>query len=218
VTNAAAAIPGQFEETDEQLRIRRDASTTTTAQSVLDAIRGAILNIPNVEECRIYENYSDEVDGNGQAAHSIDIVVLGGADQDIYNAIWLKKPVGTTLIGTSVGSVTDSAGDAQVVKFDRPTPVPIYVIVNMHGLTGWPTTGIADLKNAIVAWALANLVMGEEVVWSQLFIPINSIPGVSVDSLYIGTTPAPTGVADISIAFNALADFSTTNITVNVAS
>jgi len=42
VTNAAAAIPGQFEETDEQLRIRRDASTTTTAQSVLDAIRGAI--------------------------------------------------------------------------------------------------------------------------------------------------------------------------------
>src|ERR1035441_6864107 len=111
VTNALAAVPGSFEETDEQLRIRRSQSTTYSAQGVTDAIRGAILNVPDVVDCVIYENKTNATGGHGLTAHSINGVVLGGVNQSIWNAIWSKRPTGVTLIGATTGTVYDSAGN-----------------------------------------------------------------------------------------------------------
>lgn len=216
VTNATAAIPGTNVETDEALRARRNRSTATPSQAIIDGIYGAILNIQGVTDAVFYENSSDELDGNGLPAHSFNLVVQGGAAIDIATAIWLRIQPGPTQVGAQAATMFDSRGNPHVMRFDVPTEIEVYVIVNGNQLPGYPTDGDDEVAAAIVAWVLANLGIGDEVVQSALYTPINTIPGVSITSVFIGTAPAPSSTANIAIAFNAIAAFDPSRITVNI--
>ncbi|MHB0973966.1 MAG: baseplate J/gp47 family protein [Thiobacillus sp.] len=216
VSNALDAVPGRDEETDEQLRMRRRASTSTSGQAILDALYGALTNIPEVLQARVYENDQDAVDANGLPPHSIYCIVEGGADADILDTIWLKKTAGTTTHGTTTGAVVDSMGNLHTLKFSRPVDVNVWLTVNLHTRAGWPTDGAQRIKDALTAWAVANQSIGEEVIQSRLFDPINSVAGHSIDSLYIGTAAGPTGAANIAVPFDGLSRFDSGRIVVNV--
>lgn len=215
-TNLLDAVPGRDEETDEKLRLRRRASTSTPGQAILDAIYGALSNLSAVLQAKVYENATDAIDANSLPPHSIYCIVEGGADADILKTIWLKKTAGTTTYGTTSGTVSDSQGNPHTLKFSRPTSVNAYVTVNLHTRPGWPTDGVQRIKDALTAWAVANQSIGEEVIQSRLFDPINSVPGHSIDSLFIGTAAAPTGTANIAVPFDGLSRFDSSRIVVNV--
>lgn len=215
-TNLLDAAPGRNEETDEQLRLRRRASTSTPGQAIVDAMYGALTNIPEVRQAKVYENDQDIIDANGLPPHSIYCIVEGGADADILDTIWLKKTAGTTTHGTTAGQVTDSMGNPHTLNFSRPTDVNVWVTVNLHTRPGWPTDGAQRITNALTAWAVSNQSIGEEVIHSRLFDPVNTVPGHSIDSLYIGTAAAPAGTANIAVPFDGLARFDSTRIVVNV--
>lgn len=217
VTNLAPATLGNLEETDEQLRIRRALSTSKTAQGPVDAIRGALLNQPGVIQAMVYENITDNPDTNGQLAHSVYAVVQGGANQDILNTIWFKKPAGVNVIGATQGVVVDTAGFPHTMKFDRPILTNIYVIVNVKKRTGYPINGTALIKAALDTFGSATFSIGQAVIQSELYNPILQAIGMSgsILSLYIGTAPAPAGTVDIAIAYNALSNFDPAFITVN---
>ena len=216
VTNLLDAAPGRNEETDEQLRLRRRASTSTPGQAIVDAMYGALTNIPEVRQAKVYENDQDVIDANGLPPHSIYCIVEGGTDADILKTIWLKKTAGTTTHGTTAGQVTDSMGNTHTLNFSRPTDVNVWVTVNLHTRPGWPTDGAQRITNALTAWAVANQSIGEEVIHSRLFDPANTVPGHSIDSLYIGTAANPAGTANIAVPFDGLARFDSTRIVVNV--
>lgn len=216
-TNPLDATPGRDEETDEQLRLRRRASTSTPGQAVVDSLYGALSNLSAVLQARVYENDQDTVQPvTGLPPHSVYCVVEGGADADILNTIWLKKTAGTTTYGTTSGSVNDSMGNPHTLNFSRPTDVDVWVTVNLHTRPGWPTDGGQRINNALTAWAVANQSIGEEVIHSRLFDPVNTVPGHSIDSLYIGTAANPAGTANIAVPFDGLARFDSTRIVVNV--
>ncbi len=217
VTNALDAIPGRLEETDEQLRIRRALSTATPAQSIIDSIYGAIANLTQVRNVKVWENPTHAVDVLGLPPHSIYTVVEGGADADIGKMLWLKKTAGTTLVGTTSVSVADTQGNPHSMLFSRPGYTDVYVTANLSLRPGWPADGAARIKQAIVDWALLNQDIGEEVTQSRLYDPVNSVPGHSVSSLLIGTSAAPTGSANIAVAFDGLAKFDSSRIVVNIA-
>lgn len=217
VTNALEAIPGRLEETDEQLRIRRALSTATPAQSIIDSIYGAIANLTQVRNVKVWENPTHAVDVLGLPPHSIYTVVEGGADADIGKMLWLKKTAGTTLVGTTSVSVADTQGNPHSMLFSRPGYTDVYVTANLSLRPGWPADGAARIKQAIVDWALLNQDIGEEVTQSRLYDPVNSVPGHSVSSLLIGTSAAPTGSANIAVAFDGLAKFDSSRIVVNIA-
>lgn len=216
VTNLLDAVPGRNEETDEQLRLRRRASTSTPGQAIVDALHGALANLPAVRQDRVYENDGDVIDANGLPPHSIYCIVEGGADADILQTIWLKKTAGTTTHGTTAGTVTDSMGNPHVLRFSRPVDVNVWVKINLRPRPGWPTDGVQRIKDALTAWAIANQSIGEEVIHSRLFDPINSVPGHSIDNLYIGTAANPNGVANIAVPFDGLSRFDSARIVVNV--
>ena len=215
-TNLAPAILGRNEETDEQLRIRRAKSTSTPAQSIVDALYGAISNIPEVLQAAVYENFTGAVDTNGQAPHSINAIVEGGLSADIVNQIYLKKTSGVTLVGAQSAVATDIQGHPHTIKFDRPVTTNIYVVMNAVKMGGWPTDGAARMTAALLAWILANQKIGANVIHSRLYDCLNAIPGHSITTLFLGTAAAPTLENDVVIAFNALARFDAARITVNV--
>jgi uncharacterized phage protein gp47/JayE len=146
----------------------------------------------------------------------MNLVVSGGAATDIGNALWLKRSAGSTQVGAQSITIADAFGNPHIMKFDVPTPINIYVVVIGTQLPGWPSSGVAQVQAAIMAWALANLGIGAEVVQSALYTPVNTVPGVSITSLFIGTSVGPTSTANILIAFNQIAAFDPSRISVTV--
>jgi uncharacterized phage protein gp47/JayE len=59
--------------------------------------------------------------------------------------------------------------------------------------------------------------LGEEVVYSRLFTPINETPGFQINSLAIGTDPLAMGMTNITLAYNQYATIDSADIDITVA-
>lgn len=223
VTNNADAQEGRNTETDAELRTRRNLSTAQQSQNMIDSIFPAIANLDGVEKVRVYENDTNAIDPNGIPAYSVYAVVQGGLNSEIARVIYDEKPTGTPTFGTVTEVVNDLQGLPHNINFDRPDEVPIYISMDIQVTGDFPADGQEQLKQAFVDWSngLLNgcaINIGDDIVYTQLFIPANSL-GCSyvVTALTSGIAPSPVGVVDIPIAFDDLATFDTANITINVS-
>lgn len=221
VTNVLAAIEGQDDETDTELRARREASININAQSIFDAMYAALLALEDVTALTLLENDTNVTDINGLPPHSFEVIIQGGDDIEIANTIWLKKPAGIFSNGTESELITDSQGLPHTIRFTRPTPVTIYVIVNLTTFAEYPADGDDRIKQALVDYAAGDLIdgqdfgVGEDVIYSRLYTPVNSVQGHQVDSLFIGIAPAPSGTSNITIDFDEVSFWDVANIVVN---
>jgi uncharacterized phage protein gp47/JayE len=214
VNNPVAATPGEDRETDEELRLRFRNGKFDRATNTLDAIYSALINLDNVSEVTIYENDTSVVDGNGVPAHSFLPIVSGGLSTDIANAIWDNKPIGILSYGNTTVSISDVQGFPHDISFSRPDPVVIYISMNITTDVNFPPNGNDAIKSALIEYFTANFGTGDDVIYSRLYTPINSIPGHEVVSLTIGTSPAPVGVTNVIIAFDEIASLSSVNIVI----
>lgn len=215
VTNPLDALMGKDRETDAQLRLRRTYSTATPSQSILEGIKGAVANIPEVLQVQAYENKTDYTDANGLPPHSFSIVAQGGEDQDIANVIFLREPVGSNQYGNTTVTVLDGYALPHYVTFMRPPVIQIFITVEVTPLAGWSDTMIAAMQANIVAWTQQFWLIGVPVIRSQLYIPINATgTQFAVARVLLGTTSAVADVEMIQIAYNQIAEVSTNNIQV----
>ena len=216
VNNPVAATPGEDRETDEQLRLRFRNGKFDRATNTLDAIYSALINLDNVSEVTIYENDTSVVDGNGVPAHSFLPIVVGGLSTDIANAIWDNKPIGILSYGNTTVVINDSQSPPfpHNVSFSRPAPVVIYISIDITTDVNFPANGNDAIKSALIDYFTANLGTGDDVIYSRLYTPINSVQGHEVVSLKVGTAPAPTGTTNIVIPFSSIASLSSVNIVI----
>jgi uncharacterized phage protein gp47/JayE len=220
-TNLADADIGTNEETDVELRARREQSVAKDAQAIIDAIFAAVANIPGVTQTVVLENDTNSVDANGLPPHSFQVIVVGGVDEAIANAIWLKKPAGILSFGTTTTQVIDSQNIPHDISFSRPTTVDIYVDVTITAFADYPANGDDLIKQAIVDYANGDLVAGrgfslsDDVIYTRLYTPINSVQGHEIDDLRIGTSPSPSGTSNIVIGATETSNFIINNIVVN---
>lgn len=221
VTNPLPATGGRFKETDEELRVRFRNTKLERSSNILDSLYSALNNIEGVEEVAVYENDTDIVDSNGVLGHSFMPVVLGGSSQLIAETIWRNKPLGIRSQGNTTVSITDSQGFVKPISFERPNPVSIYIKLDLSVVpespTPFPSDGAAMIIEAIQSFARDNFGVGKDVIYSRLFTPINTVPGHQINSLFIGTSPNPAGMANIPIVFNALASFESVNIEIVIS-
>lgn len=212
VINPVAATPGEERETDEELRTRFRNGKFDRATNTYDAIYSALINLDNVTEVTIYENDTSVVDGNGVPAHSFLPIVSGGLSQDIGNAIWENKPTGILSYGNTSVSITDIQGGTHTVSFSRPNPVVIYISMDITTDVNFPANGNDLIKSNLIAYFQANFGTGDDVIYSRLYTPINSVSGHQVNTLTVGTSPGPVGTSNIIIPFDGIASLSSVNI------
>lgn len=215
VNNPIAATPGEDRETDEELRLRFRNGKFDRATNTYDAIYSALINLDNVTEVTIYENDTSVVDSNGVPAHSFLPIVSGGLSQTIGNAIWENKPTGILSYGNTSVTVTDIQGGTHTVSFSRPNPVVIYISMDLTTDMNFPANGNDLIRSNIIKYFQDNFGTGDDVIYSRVYTPINSVPGHQVNSLFIGTSPSPTGVVNIPIAFSDIASISSVNISIS---
>lgn len=220
ITNPADAILGRAIETDPQLRVRRDRSTEINAQNIDDSLFAAVLSLEGVIDAQVRSNGTDTVDGNGLLPHSIAVSVQGGVDDDIRQAIFNNKPSSIQTNGNITGFVLNSQGFEIPINFYRPTLLNIHIEVDVVMLPGFPSDGLNQIKQAIfnyvtgVTTGVPPFGIAKNVIASQLYIPINSVPYVSVNALKLGVNSA-SGITDINVGFNQLSAWNINNIVVN---
>lgn len=216
IINPISATTGRLVETDEELRERFRNSKFYQSQNILEALLDALRNVDGVTDVVIYENDTDAVDVNGVPAHSFLPIILGGLPSDIGDTIWQNKPTGIPSVGAVAVQIADSQGFLHNISFKRPTEIPIYITVSISDAGGIAGDAEAQIRQNIEDYGDANYFIGDDVIYSRFYTPINSVPGHMVNSLFIGTAPSPVGTSNITIAFDAVATFNPANITVNL--
>jgi uncharacterized phage protein gp47/JayE len=211
VTNPLDATLGTDLETDAALRVRREDELRATGAAALDAIRADVLAVPGVTACTVFENTTGTTDPDGIPPKAIEVMVSGGADQAIRDAIWATKAAGIETHGGVSGTVLDSQGLSHMVKLSRPTELLVYLDVYLRKDSSYPVDGDAQVKaqlaaktyaagDDVVAWALKKLV---------------TVAGVyDVPTIYVGLVAWPTSEATLVVAPRELAKLDSSRVRV----
>jgi len=214
VENQDDALKGQALEKDAEFRIRRVEALKGLGAARLEAIRGALLQLPNVTAATVFENDTSAYDSEGRPPHSIECLVIGGLDTDILYAAWNKKAAGIKVVGLISGAVMDSQGIAHTSKFSRPTPVNLFLELDLTVNADFP--GIADVETRILDYG-TGLTIGEDViVYPYLISSFKDVPGILDVAVRIGTTANPTLDDNIVIPATQIADFDSARITITL--
>jgi uncharacterized phage protein gp47/JayE len=124
---SSPTIIGQDEESDYDLRIRRARALALPATGTADGILSSLLDVKDVSEAIVYENISNETDGDDIPGHSIWCIVAGGSDKDIAEAIYLKRNAGCGMKGGTEVAVEQADHTLFEVLFDRPEPQYLWI-------------------------------------------------------------------------------------------
>lgn len=216
VTNITDAEIGQDEETDAELRERREISTATAGQNNVDALFGQLSNLDDVVDVVIINNDESETNEFGVPANTFESIVQGGAEDDIVSTIRTNTPTGIKSHGNIIVVVQDAQGFDQEVSYSRPIEIPIYFSLNITVNENFPIDGEDQLKENIVTYGEDNFGIGDGVIYIQFFTPINEVEGIVTLDLRIGTTPSPIGTSNIEIDLTELSTYSIANVEVTI--
>ena len=204
VTNPQEASAGRYEETDEELRLRWRNTKFQFATNIVESLYSAIFSLEGVSNVVIYENDTDVVDENGVLPHSFLTLVDGGLSSDVATAIWRNRPTGIRSQGNTSVDIIDSFGYVRTINFSRPTKVQVYIEIDLETNNRFPEEGEQKIKEALISY-INGLTINDDVVYSRLYTPINSVEGHQVNSLRIGTDPWNLGFSNIITNFDEIA-------------
>lgn len=195
VTNADDASLGRTQETEAQLRFRMLATSSAPVGSP-EGIYTAISELDGVTYVRIYENTTDVVDAVGIPPHAIFPIIDGGTDEEIAATLLsvVAAGIGSATSSDIVGpdwvsvSVENPANlQTEVVWFARPADTNAAIVVTIETDSDFPADGVSRIKDAIIEFA-TTWDVGKTLYSSRLYNPVNTVPGVDINSLTIDAT------------------------------
>lgn len=221
VYNEESAELGSYVENDSKLRIRQSQSTAQASLTMLEGTAGAVAQIKNVRRSKIYENDTNVTDEKGLPPHSITVVVEGGENMAIANAIWKHKGVGCFTNGDVIENIIDSKGQTTSIRFFRPIYVDIDVTINIKQLNGYTTQTTEDIKSNLQAY-LNSMEIGSDLSLSALWgVALQAMPNLmnpmfSITSITAARHGDIQGMEDIKMKFSEVCRGNINYITSNI--
>lgn len=201
VYNYLPVDPSRAVETDEEYRTRINLCRGFSVGSY-DALWMRMMSVKGVSFVSIKENLTANPSG-GIINSGIAVTVQGGLEEEIAQALYDGIPVGIMTSGTISRSVKDLNGGNHTVYFSRPVEVPIEISMSIVAYKDFPANGKQLIKQAITDW-FNSLRSGDDIYYSRLYDPINSVRGFSVSDLKIGKVGEVLGVSNINIEHNEI--------------
>ena len=227
VDNLVDGHLGRNLETDDELRLRYDTGVFRLGAATLESIRANLQqNITGIISVEVYENIEDVTDAEGRPPHSIEVIAYGGDPQDIADQIYLVKAAGIDTFGSLQVMVTGSSGYQHAINFNRPTPIYMWVEVDvtLYNEEQFPDGGIPQIQ-LIVTNTGNNFGIGKDVIPQRFFGPIYAnVPGISHLVIRVAKTTDPNTVPTVGdfnesivpIAARELAQFDVTKVAVAI--
>lgn len=212
VTNPYYIFPSVGVETDEEYRYRGKL-LQNNAVGKYSSILMAIKSVRGVVYENIQQNSSPNTTSSGIVNNGVSITVMGGNEDAIALAIFNSVSEGIMTSGDIVKTVKDINGFGHEVRFSRPKIKPLQITMSLITYPDFPNNGNARIKQAIVEW-FNNLNVGEDIHYSRLYQPINSITGFAVKNLKFGYKGGTLSLEDIIINHNEIATISAEDINI----
>jgi uncharacterized phage protein gp47/JayE len=133
---SVATSIGTDEETDAELRLRREKSVAQGSLGYLDGLLGALLNIEGVVDAIVFENRTGTTDSDGIPSHSIWAIIEGGSNQSIGEELYTRKSYGAGMKGSVQVDIEGENGLIFEAKFDRPSAKDLYIKFDLKQTTG----------------------------------------------------------------------------------
>lgn len=161
VTNATAGVLGNDVESRANFEYRRRQSVAGNANNQLGAIYARVLSVSGITDAYVTENEKLVTVEKGYTNYSmprntIYIAAYGGNQEGIARAIWDKKPPGAPMLGNTTFTVVDDENYVQpypeyVVTWQTPSPVSVYVKVDLAANSSLPDNIIGLVQAAIIS-------------------------------------------------------------------
>lgn len=211
VTNPFKVFASQPIEDDERLRYRFKLNKGSGNVSSFNSILFSINSVEGVTFSNIQQNTTANTSGSGITNNGLAITVQGGNEDEVALAIFDSISAGIETVGDIEKSVSDINGGSHIIRFSRPKLVPIEISMSLTVYPDFPVGGQIAIKQAIVEY-FNKLSVGEDIHYSRLYEPINSIRGFSVRNLKINRLGQTLLTEDIIIGYNEIATISHENI------
>lgn len=210
-TNPQEPVPGDPVELDAQLRVRQAVSTTIASQNNVDAMRAALLALPNVTRAVVIENDQYAATPDLIPPQTVVAVVQGGNPTDIAQVIMRIKGGGTRTIGNTAIVVYNAEGVSRTIRYDTLNLVPISYYLTIKPLRGFTTDIQGKIQDALIEYT-NNLGIGESLLLPRASVPANLFNNVwskTYELMAFSAArdggPVPTVPADIVINYNEAA-------------
>ncbi len=207
-SNQAAEVEEE-EETDAELRGRFFISRAKAAQNSVDGMIVKLLQLADVRQAVCLENDSNIPNADDVPAHSLNIIVEGGSDTEIAQVIFENKTAGTGLRGEVQCQIRDNKDMARTIRFDRPAVVACAVYLEVRRNAHFTAVDVDAIKAAI---AQTPFSIGEAVLLSRLYSPINTVQGFWVETLRIGRQGETLTASNIEFGVREMARFASADI------
>lgn len=207
ISNTGAAVTGTNVESRAEFEARRFASVAKNAHGSAAAIRGSVWDTPGVIDVYVYDNFLDTPVSVGPTsyavpAHCVYIAAVGGTNEAVAKAIFLKKDGGCNLTGNTSFIVQDTENDVGFpypeysISWERPAALPILFKVTLRNSSSLPSNiidlvkqSVIDTFNGLNGFQRARI--GGEIFASTYYGPIAQIANsVQVLSIKVGTATA----------------------------
>ncbi len=216
VRNLLDATEGTDTESDADLRERRAEEVDSTGSGPPEAIKQDLLElVAGVTFVQIFFNDTDVTDGEGVPPHSTEALVIGGADQDIWDQLRLSVGSGLGTHGDEIGTSTDSEGVAHTYAFSRPDEQDIYIDLEIEYVVSKVAVDWEDAVKLAIVTAGDDYETGMDVVSSAISALAHTIRGVKkVTVCDIGLASNPSTSTDLVMTSRQLAAFDTSRINI----
>lgn len=228
ITNPVAGTMGQSSESRVDFEARRAASVARNSVGQNASLLGALLALDGVTDAFVTDNpsHADIVQqGVTIPSGSQYILVEGGSEEDIGQAILNKKPPGIPTVGTHIVTVLDNnpaySGNAPSYSFhyDRPTPTPVYVSIEIASSDAVPSNCAQLIQQAIIAYLTTGtnrIRLGKTLYASRLSAVVDGLGDwAEVLTLTIGTDSSA-GQNRLTLPINQLPTITADTINVQV--
>lgn len=229
IDNPANGVLGNDVESRADFEFKRQQSVFLNSSGTVPAIRGAVLQVPNVLDAYVADNASSgtvSIGGVLLAPNSIYVSVVGGDQQAVARAIWSRKAPGCGYNGNTTQIVYDNSPGLSLpypgyaVTFEIPSSLPILFSVVIANSAGVPSNAATLIQNAIIA-AFAGADGGSRariastIFASRFYSSIAALGSwAQIVSLLLGTsTPTLTSVV---VGINKVPTVSALNISVSI--
>lgn len=156
---------GEEQETDEEFRLRREQSVSQASQNNVDTIIGRLLQLDGVTDVNTWINNTNTTDETGTNGHTLWVIINGGANSDIADIIYSEIGGAETRGNVEVVRYSQSK-QPLTMRFDRPTPVPLYVRFNIRVTGNENLINLDGIRDTIIAQT--SLKIGRDVSTSDL--------------------------------------------------
>ncbi len=236
ITNPAAqTVVGGAPQTDNALKTFRLNTLAAQGTALAYAIISGLYTVAGVTSVFFQENIAattQVINGVTMVSHSIYVCISGGTNAAVAAMLTAKKSGGCSYNnGASDDPITYAytvpvSGQVLDVLFDRPTLVPINVIVNVLATSTVSISNpVAAVQQAILDYA--NGVLASGTPGLQIGTPVSAFelagavtyenPGIFIKSLYIALNPTvPVASTTLLMAVFQQATISADNIAVNL--